>query len=74
MWSIPEDISTLNRSLTFAVLHFDGSVEVFAVQKKSLPKKSTQGICLTQVGVLMIADIKALLKGEGAFFTKFVNF
>ncbi|CAB4021386.1 spatacsin-like isoform X2, partial [Paramuricea clavata] len=64
MWSTPGNTSTLNRSPTFAVLHHDGSVEVFDVQKKSVIKKQTEEKSLTHVGLLTIANIQGLLKGE----------
>ncbi|XP_028406945.1 spatacsin-like [Dendronephthya gigantea] len=64
MWSKPKDPSTLNRSPTFAVLHHDGSVEVFDVTKKSVIRKPTEEESLTHVGLLTIANMKDLLKGE----------
>ena len=63
MWSRPADKLTPNRSPTFAVLHHDGSVEVFDVQKKSVLKKQVEEKCLTHIGLLTPADIKGILKG-----------
>ena len=63
MWSTPADTLTPNRSPTFAVLHHDGSVEVFDVQKKSVLKKQVEEKCLTHIGLLKPADIKGVLKG-----------
>ena len=68
MWSTPGNTSTLTRSPTFAVLHHDGSVEVFDVQKKSVIKKQTEEKSLTHVGLLTISNIQRLLKGEGTHF------
>ena len=63
MWSTPADTLTPNRSPTFAVLHHDGSVEVFDVQKKSVLKKQVEEKCLTHIGLLTPVDIKGVLKG-----------
>ena len=65
MWSSHENTLTQNRSPTFVVLHHDGSIEAFDVQKKSVIKKQTEEESLTHVGLLTIANIKGMLKGEG---------
>ena len=65
MWSRSENISMQNRSPSFVVLHHDGSVEMFDVQKKSVLKKPTEEKSLTHVGLLTIANIKEFLKEEG---------
>lgn len=65
MWSKPRNSPTPNSSPTFAVLHHDGSVEVFDVMKKSVIRKQTDEESLTHVGLLTIENMKDLLKGEG---------
>ena len=52
----------LSRSPTFAVVHHDGSVEVFDVNKKRVSKKQADDECLTHVGLLTVENIKVLLK------------
>ena len=63
MWSTPADTLTQNRSPTFAVLHDNGSVEVFDVRKKSVLKKQMEEKALNHVGFLTPEDIKGVLKG-----------
>ena len=63
MWSTPADALTQNRRPTFAVLHDDGSVEVFDVRKKSVLKKQVEEKALTRIGLLTPEDIKGVLRG-----------
>ena len=63
MWSTSADTLTQNGSPTFTVLHYNGSVEVFDVRKKSVLKKQMEEKALNHVGLLTPEDIKGVLRG-----------